>query len=70
MWWFQLFILMHVTLVFITGARVNLNMIFAGVKDGSWSGLAIFVPTMALLAVTWWPGVTTTCTSYPTCAMS
>jgi sulfoxide reductase catalytic subunit YedY len=26
MWWFLLFILVHVTLVFITGARVNLNM--------------------------------------------
>ena len=48
MWWFLLFILVHVTLVFITGARVNLNMMFAGVNDGSWSGLAIFVPAMAL----------------------
>jgi methionine sulfoxide reductase catalytic subunit len=54
MWWFLLFILIHVTLVFITGARVNLNMMFAGVNDGSWSGFAIFVPAMALLAVTWW----------------
>ncbi len=54
MWWFLLFILVHVTLVFITGARVNLNMMFAGVNDGSWSGLAIFVPAMALVAVTWW----------------
>ena len=52
MWWFLLFILVHVTLVFITGARVNLNMMFAGVNDGSWSGLAIFVPAMALVAVT------------------
>jgi methionine sulfoxide reductase catalytic subunit len=54
MWWFLLFILIHVTLVFITGARVNLNMMFAGVNDGSWRGFAIFVPAMALLAVTWW----------------
>jgi len=54
MWWFLLFILVHVTLVFITGARVNLNMMFAGVHDGSWSGLAIFVPAMALLVVPWW----------------
>ena len=54
MWWFLLFILAHVTLVFITGARVNLNMMFAGVHDGSWSGFAIFVPAMALMAVTWW----------------
>jgi DMSO/TMAO reductase YedYZ molybdopterin-dependent catalytic subunit/thiosulfate reductase cytochrome b subunit len=54
MWWFLFFILIHVTLVFITGARVNLNMMFAGVHDGSWSGLKIFAPAMALVAVTWW----------------
>ena len=30
LWWFLLFILAHVTLVFITGARVNLNMMWAG----------------------------------------
>jgi len=54
MWWFLLFILVHVTLVFITGARVNLNMMFAGVHDGSWSGFAIFVPAIALVAATWW----------------
>ena len=29
MCWFLFFILVHVTLVFITGARVNLNMMFA-----------------------------------------
>jgi methionine sulfoxide reductase catalytic subunit len=49
-----LFILVHVTLVFITGARVNLNMMFAGVNDGSWRGLAIFVPATVLLAAAWW----------------
>ena len=54
MWWFLFFILIHVTLVFITGARVNLNMMFAGVNDDSWSGLLIFVPAMALVAVAWW----------------
>ena len=54
MCWFLFFILVHVTLVFITGARVNLNMMFAGVNDGSWSGFAVFIPAMALVAVTWW----------------
>ena len=54
MWWFLLYILAHVTLVFITGARVNLNMMWAGVNDGSWTGLAVFVPAMALVAATWW----------------
>ena len=42
MWWFLLFILAHVTLVFITGARVNLNMMWAGVNDASWSDFAVF----------------------------
>ena len=54
MWWFLIFILIHVTLVFITGARVNLNMMFAGVHDASWSGFAVFIPAMALVALTWW----------------
>jgi methionine sulfoxide reductase catalytic subunit len=54
LWFFLLFILIHVTLVFITGARVNLNMMWAGVNDASWSGFAVFVPAMALVAVTWW----------------
>ena len=54
MWWFLIFILIHVTLVFITGARANLNMMFAGVNDRSWSGVAVFVPAMAIVAVTWW----------------
>ncbi len=54
LWWFLLFILAHVTLVFITGARVNLNMMWAGVNDGSWSGFAVFVPLIALVGVGWW----------------
>ncbi len=53
LWWFLLFILAHVTLVFITGARVNLNMMWAGVNDSSWSGFAVFVPLITLLAVAW-----------------
>ncbi|AXF06517.1 oxidoreductase [Paraburkholderia graminis] len=52
--WFLFYILAHVTLVFITGARVNLNMMFAGVNGDSWSGVLVFVPAMALVAVTWW----------------
>ncbi len=54
LWWFLLFILAHVTLVFITGARVNLNMMWAGVHDASWSGFMVFVPLITLVAVTWW----------------
>ena len=52
--WFLLFILAHVTLVFITGARANLNMMFAGVHDGSWSGPLVFVPLILLTAWCWW----------------
>lgn len=54
MCWFLLYILAHVTLVFITGARVNLNMMFAGVNDDSWSGVLVFVPAMCVLSVAWW----------------
>ncbi len=54
LWWFLLFILAHVTLVFITGARVNLNMMWAGVNDVSWTGLWVFLPAMLLVAATWW----------------
>jgi len=54
LWWFLLFILAHVTLVFITGARVNLNMMWAGVTDASWSGFAVFTPLITLVALAWW----------------
>jgi DMSO/TMAO reductase YedYZ molybdopterin-dependent catalytic subunit/thiosulfate reductase cytochrome b subunit len=52
--WFLAFILTHVTLVFITGARQNLNMMFAGVHDGSWRGAVIFAAVATLVALTWW----------------
>ncbi|WP_201618047.1 molybdopterin-dependent oxidoreductase [Psychrobacter urativorans] len=53
LWWFLFFILAHVTLVFITGARVNLNMMWAGVNDDSWSGFMVFVPLIILIGVLW-----------------
>ena len=53
MGWFLLFILAHVTLVFITGARVNLNMMWAGVNNGSWSGFALVVPALIFVGVAW-----------------
>jgi len=49
--WFLLFILAHVTLVFITGARVNLNMMWAGVQDESRSGLGVFLPLITLVGI-------------------
>jgi thiosulfate reductase cytochrome b subunit len=52
--WFLFFIATHVTLVFITGARKNLNMMFAGVHDESWAGAVIFLAAMLIVALTWW----------------
>jgi DMSO/TMAO reductase YedYZ molybdopterin-dependent catalytic subunit/thiosulfate reductase cytochrome b subunit len=52
--WFLLFIFTHVTLVFITGMRQNLNYMFAGVNDNSWSGLMVFGAAMTVVAVAWY----------------
>ena len=54
LWWFLLFILAHGTLVFITDARVNLNMMWAGVNDSSWSGLWVFIVAMIIVGAAWW----------------
>lgn len=40
--YFVFFIVTHVTMVLTTGARANLNHMFASRNDGSWWGLAIF----------------------------
>ncbi|ART79894.1 molybdopterin-dependent oxidoreductase [Oceanisphaera avium] len=53
LWWFLFFILAHVTLVFITGARSNLNMMWAGVHDESWSGFMMFVPLISIVGILW-----------------
>jgi methionine sulfoxide reductase catalytic subunit len=53
MCWFVLFIFTHVTLVFITGMRRNLNLMFAGVNEVSWRGFAVFAVAMAALAFAW-----------------
>ncbi|CAN7700483.1 molybdopterin-dependent oxidoreductase [Caballeronia sp. LjRoot29] len=52
--WFLLFILAHVTLVFITDARVNLNMMFAGLNGQSATGLLVFICAMTLLGIASW----------------
>jgi methionine sulfoxide reductase catalytic subunit len=54
LYWFLFFIFIHVTLVFITGARQNLNYMWAGVNDNSWDGLLIWGCAMVLVIVTWW----------------
>ena len=51
--WFVLFICLHVTLVFVTGLRQNLNYMFAGVNDSSWSGLFLFAVGMSIVIAAW-----------------
>ena len=51
--WFLFFIFIHVTLVFITGMRQNLNYMFAGVNNSSWEGFLIFIPVLAIVVAAW-----------------
>jgi thiosulfate reductase cytochrome b subunit len=52
--WFLFFIAVHVTLVFITGMRRNLNFMFAGTNEESWHGFAVFAVAMACLGLAWY----------------
>ena len=51
--WFLLFILVHVTLVFATGALRNLNHVYTGTDARDWVGAAIFAASMTVVAVGW-----------------
>jgi sulfoxide reductase catalytic subunit YedY len=51
--WFLFFIVVHVTMVFLTGLRVNLNHMFAGVDNESLRGPVIFLVAMAAVAIAW-----------------
>ncbi|WP_216644869.1 molybdopterin-dependent oxidoreductase [Microbacterium sp. SYP-A9085] len=51
--WFLLFIVVHVTLVFTTGALHNLNHMYAGRNDGTWVGFWIFAASMVVVIVGW-----------------
>nr|WP_255672530.1 molybdopterin-dependent oxidoreductase [Corallococcus sp. AS-1-6] len=51
--WFLLFIVVHVTLVFTTGALRNLNHIYAGVDSGDWVGFGMFAASMVVVTVAW-----------------
>jgi methionine sulfoxide reductase catalytic subunit len=55
--WFVFFIVVHVTLVFTTGLRRNLNHIYASRDDTSWIGVIVFAVVLALL-ITAWVGAT------------
>jgi len=51
--YFVLFICVHVTLIFITGLRGNLNHMFAGVNDNGNAGFVIFGVAMVIVAIVW-----------------
>ncbi len=51
--WFVFFIFAHGIMVFVTSLRQNTNRMFAGVENGSWSGIVPFVVAMAILAAAW-----------------
>ncbi len=53
LWWFLIFIFIHETLVLITGARANLNYMWAGVNNSSWDGVLIFGAALIVAIVAW-----------------
>lgn len=53
MLYFVLFIIVHVTLVFATGALRNLNHIYAGQDVENWAGFWIFFASMVVIAAAW-----------------
>jgi thiosulfate reductase cytochrome b subunit len=53
MLYFVLFIIVHVALVFATGALRNLNHMYASRDDGSWAGFWIFAASLAVMIAAW-----------------
>lgn len=51
--WFILFVVVHVTLVFLTGATENLNHMFAGIRGDSPQGWILFGAGMILVIIAW-----------------
>ena len=51
--WFVMFVCVHVTMVFITGLRHNVNHMFAGLNNNSPLGLEIFALAMCIVAIAW-----------------
>ncbi|MDQ2873631.1 MAG: molybdopterin-dependent oxidoreductase [Actinomycetota bacterium] len=51
--YFLLFIVAHVTMVFATGARQNLNHMFASRNDDSWWGFVVFAVAFLVVIVAW-----------------
>lgn len=53
MLFFALFIVIHVFLVFATGALRNLNHMFAGTDEVNWAGFWLFAASIAVTAAAW-----------------
>lgn len=50
---FVAFIVVHVTLVLTTGARANLNHMYAARNDDGWTGVWIFIGSLLFMAAIW-----------------
>lgn len=54
LWYYLAFTAVHVGLVLLTGARKNLNAMYAGVEDAeSWVGAIVFGASVVIMAVSW-----------------
>lgn len=54
LWYYLAFTVVHVGLVLLTGARQNLNSMYAGIDDAqSWIGVAVFSVSVVVMAVAW-----------------
>ena len=53
MFFFLAFIVIHVTLVFTTGALRNLNHMYAAQSDDGWTGFWIFAASLVVMLVAW-----------------
>lgn len=53
MLFFVMFLVVHVALVFATGALRNLNHMYAGVDTVSWTGFWLFAGSIVVLALAW-----------------
>jgi sulfoxide reductase catalytic subunit YedY len=51
--WYVAFVIVHVSLVLMTGALRNLNHMYAGNDTQAWTGFWVFLATTVVLAVVW-----------------
>ncbi|MBW6414841.1 oxidoreductase [Candidatus Methylacidiphilum fumarolicum] len=51
--WFLIFTVIHVSLVFLTGASANINRMFAGINGESIEGWIVFLGAMLILILAW-----------------